>query len=123
MVGVERTIHDVETYLGIFIGAVTFSGSIIAFGKLSGRIGGKPMLLPARHWINLAGLIVVIFFGKLFLDVETASGGLFPLFVMTAIALAFGIHMVMAIGGATCRWWCPCSTATPAGRHPPPASC
>ncbi|BBL71606.1 Re/Si-specific NAD(P)(+) transhydrogenase subunit beta [Methylogaea oryzae] len=100
MVGVERTIHDVETYLGIFIGAVTFSGSIIAFGKLSGRIGGKPMLLPARHWINLAGLIVVIFFGKLFLDVETASGGLFPLFVMTAIALAFGIHMVMAIGGA-----------------------
>ncbi|MDH4072642.1 MAG: NAD(P)(+) transhydrogenase (Re/Si-specific) subunit beta, partial [Gammaproteobacteria bacterium] len=55
--GVEKTIHDVETYLGILIGAVTFSGSVIAFGKLSGRIGGKPMLLPARHWLNLGLLL------------------------------------------------------------------
>ncbi|TAN49547.1 MAG: Re/Si-specific NAD(P)(+) transhydrogenase subunit beta [Methylococcaceae bacterium] len=100
MLGAEKAIHDVETYLGILIGAVTFSGSIIAFGKLSGKIGGKPMLLPGRHWINLAGLIVVIIFGKIFLNVDSAAGGLFPLFVMTAIALAFGIHMVMAIGGA-----------------------
>jgi len=51
--GVELTIHDVETYLGILIGAVTFSGSVIAFGKLSGKIGGNPLLLPARHWFNL----------------------------------------------------------------------
>ena len=51
--GAERTIHLVETYLGVLIGAVTFSGSVVAFGKLSGRIGGKPLLLPARHWLNL----------------------------------------------------------------------
>ena len=55
--GAEKTIHEVEIYLGILIGAVTFSGSVIAFGKLSGKIGGKPMLLPARHWLNLAGLL------------------------------------------------------------------
>ena len=51
--GVELTIHDIETYLGVLIGAVTFSGSVIAFGKLSGRIGGKPLTLPGRHWLNL----------------------------------------------------------------------
>ncbi len=56
--GAEKTIHEVEIYLGILIGAVTFSGSVIAFGKLSGKIGGKPLLLPARHWLNLAGLLV-----------------------------------------------------------------
>jgi NAD(P) transhydrogenase subunit beta len=52
--GAEKTIHEVEIYVGILIGAVTFSGSLIAFGKLSGKIGGKPLLLPARHWLNLA---------------------------------------------------------------------
>src|SRR5450759_3833293 len=66
-VGAAKTIHEMEIYIGIFIGAVTFSGSIIAFGKLSGRIGGNPMLLPARHWMNLAGLLVVIYFGREFL--------------------------------------------------------
>src|SRR5215213_285749 len=58
--GAEKTIHELEIYIGILIGAVTFSGSIIAFGKLSGKISGKPMLLPGRHFINLAGLLVVI---------------------------------------------------------------
>ena len=96
----EHTIHLVEIYVGILIGAVTFTGSVIAFGKLSGRIDGKPLLLPARHWINLAGLILVIIFGKFFLGAETIAGGMFPLIVMTLIALAFGVHMVMAIGGA-----------------------
>ena len=57
--GAEKAIHEIEIYLGILIGAVTFSGSVIAFGKLSGKIGGKPLLLPARHWINLAGLVAV----------------------------------------------------------------
>src|SRR5688572_32852337 len=61
--GAEKTIHEVEIYIGILIGAVTFSGSLIAFGKLSAKISGKPMLLPGRHWINLAGLIVVIWSG------------------------------------------------------------
>ena len=53
--GAEKSIHEIEIYIGILIGAVTFSGSIIAFGKLSGKIGGKPLLLPGRHWLNLAG--------------------------------------------------------------------
>ncbi|GAB3547836.1 Re/Si-specific NAD(P)(+) transhydrogenase subunit beta [Noviherbaspirillum agri] len=98
--GAEKVIHEVEIYIGILIGAVTFSGSIIAFGKLSGRIGGKPLLLPARHWLNLAGLLIVIYFGAQFLKAESINEGMTPLIVMTVIALLFGIHMVMAIGGA-----------------------
>ncbi len=98
--GAEKSIHEVEIYLGILIGAVTFSGSIIAFGKLSGKIGGKPLLLPGRHWLNLAGLLVVIWVGGSFINAETVAGGAFPLLVMTVISLAFGVHMVMAIGGA-----------------------
>jgi NAD(P) transhydrogenase subunit beta len=98
--GAEKTIHEVEIYLGILIGAVTFSGSVIAFGKLSGKIGGKPLLLPARHWLNLAGLLVVIWFGGQFVAAQDVQAGMLPLLVMTVIALLFGIHMVMAIGGA-----------------------
>ncbi len=98
--GVNRTIHDVETYLGILIGAVTFSGSVIAFGKLSGKIGGKPMLLPGRHWLNLGLLLASIWFGNEFLTQSAAGAGIQPLIWMTVIALLFGIHMVMAIGGA-----------------------
>jgi len=98
--GVEKTIHEVEIYLGILIGAVMFSGSVIAFGKLSAKISGKPMLLPGRHWINLIGLLVVIWFGWRFIGTHTVADGMIPLAVMTAIALLFGIHMVMAIGGA-----------------------
>jgi len=96
----EKAIHEVEIYVGILIGAVTFSGSIVAFGKLSGKIGGKPLLLPARHWLNLAGLLVVVWFGREFLRAHDIQAGMTPLIVMTAIALLFGIHMVMAIGGA-----------------------
>ena len=77
--GAERTIHHVEIYIGILIGAVTFSGSIIAFGKLSGKIGGKPLLLPARHWINLIGLIVVIWFGWRFVAVHMMYDRIAPL--------------------------------------------
>jgi len=100
LVGAEKSIHEMEIYVGILIGAVTFSGSIIAFGKLSGKIGGKPLLLPGRHLLNLLGLLVVIFFGWQFLNSETVSTGMVALTVMTVIALLFGIHMVMAIGGA-----------------------
>jgi NAD(P) transhydrogenase subunit beta len=98
--GVELTIHDIETYLGILIGAVTFSGSVIAFGKLSGRISGNPMILPLRHWLNLGLLIGSIWFGYEFVVQSAAGGGLNPLIIMTVLALLFGIHMVMAIGGA-----------------------
>ncbi len=98
--GIELTIHDVETYLGILIGAITLSGSVIAFGKLSGKIGGNPMLLPARHWLNLGLLLGSIYCCKIFVEQSAAGGGLTPLLVMTGIALLFGIHMVMAIGGA-----------------------
>ena len=96
----EKAIHEVEIYIGILIGAVTFSGSVIAFGKLSGKIGGKPLLLPARHWLNLAGLLGVIWFGAQFLNAHDINAGMLPLAAMTVIALLFGIHMVMAIGGA-----------------------
>ncbi len=96
----EKTIHELEVYIGVFIGAITLSGSVIAFGKLSGKIGGKPLLLPARHWLNLIGLLAVLWFGREFLHAETVAQGMTPLIVMTVIALLFGIHMVMAIGGA-----------------------
>ena len=98
--GTELTIHDVETYIGIFIGAVTFSGSIIAFGKLSGRISGKPLTLPGRHVLNLILLLGTILFCFKFTTQSAIGGGLQPLVVMTLIALLLGIHMVMAIGGA-----------------------
>jgi NAD(P) transhydrogenase subunit beta len=98
--GVERTIHEVEIYIGVLIGAVTFSGSVIAFGKLSGKVGGKPVLLPGRHWINLAGLLIVIWMLTRFVGAPSVSSGMLALAVMTVIALAFGVHMVMAIGGA-----------------------
>lgn len=98
--GVDKTIHDIETYLGILIGAVTFTGSVIAFGKLSAKISGKPLLLPARHWLNLGILIACIWMGVSFVEQSAAGSGLTPLLIMTVLALLFGIHMVMAIGGA-----------------------
>jgi NAD(P) transhydrogenase subunit beta len=98
--GAEKTIHLVEIYVGILIGAVTFSGSIVAFGKLSGKIGGKPLLLPARHALNLVALLVVLWYGREFVVAPDVAAGMTPVIVMTVIALLFGIHMVMAIGGA-----------------------
>lgn len=98
--GAEKIIHEVEIYIGILIGAVTFSGSLIAFGKLNGKIDGKPLLLPARHWLNLLALLVVIWFGGEFIAADSVQSGMTPLIIMTVIALLFGIHMVMAIGGA-----------------------
>ena len=98
--GVELTIHDIETYIGVLIGAITFSGSVIAFGKLSGKISGKPLMLPARHWLNLILVLAMIWLGADFVQQSAAGEGLTPLMIMTAIALVLGIHMVMAIGGA-----------------------
>ncbi len=99
-VGAEHVIHVTEIYIGVLIGAVTFSGSVIAFGKLSGKIGGKPMLLPGRHFINLTGLVLVLYFGYAFVTADSIQTATLPLIIMTVSALLFGIHMVMAIGGA-----------------------
>ena len=88
-------------YLGVLIGAVTFSGSVIAFGKLSARISGKPVLLPGRHWLNLAGLLIVLYFGyRVRQRAQRRASAMMPMIVMTIVALLFGMHMVMAIGGA-----------------------
>lgn len=100
MVGAEKTIHELEIFVGIFIGAVTFSGSVIAFGKLSGKISGNPALLPARHWLNLLVLIFTVVLGSFFLAGAEDGGGTFPLIMMTLLAMIFGVHLVMAIGGA-----------------------
>ena len=100
LTGAAHAIHALEIYIGIFIGTITFSGSIVAFGKLSGRIGGSPLLLPGRHVLNLIALLVVVYFGREFLHAATPEAGMLPLIVMTAVALLFGVHMVMAIGGA-----------------------
>lgn len=100
LTGAEKTIHEVEIYIGILIGAVTFSGSVIAFAKLSGRISGNPLLLPARHWLNLGLLMISIWLCMQFLQGAETGGGTWALLLMTLIALAFGVHMVMAIGGA-----------------------
>ncbi len=100
LLGAEKTIHEIEIFIGIFIGAVTFSGSVIAFGKLCGKISGKPVLLPGRHWLNLGMLILTITLGGGFLSGAETGGGTIPLLLMSLIALVFGVHMVMAIGGA-----------------------
>ncbi|MBF0125917.1 MAG: Re/Si-specific NAD(P)(+) transhydrogenase subunit beta [Magnetococcales bacterium] len=100
LTGTEKTIHEVEIYVGILIGAVTFSGSIVAFGKLAGKIGGAPLTLPGRHQFNFGLLIVTVLLGKWFLQAHNIDEGLQPLLYMTIIALIFGVHMVMAIGGA-----------------------
>ncbi|MEO8346414.1 MAG: Re/Si-specific NAD(P)(+) transhydrogenase subunit beta [Betaproteobacteria bacterium] len=96
----ENTIHEIEMYLGVLIGAVTFSGSVIAFGKLSAKITGKPVLLPGRHLLNLSGLLLVIYFGYAFINAHSVHDAMTPMIVMTVVALLFGVHMVMAIGGA-----------------------
>ncbi|KQU65246.1 Re/Si-specific NAD(P)(+) transhydrogenase subunit beta [Phycicoccus sp. Root101] len=88
-------VHSVEVFLGVFIGAVTFTGSIVAFLKLSARIKSSPLMLPARHWLNLAALVVSA--GLLVWFVQSHS--IIPLLVMTVIALAFGWHLVASIGG------------------------
>ena len=100
LVGVEKTIHDTEVYLGVLIGAVTFTGSVIAFAKLSGMIGSRPLTLPGRHLANLIILLACLYLGFDFIQAASAESGLIPLMIMTALAFLFGIHMVAAIGGA-----------------------
>ncbi len=97
--GVEAVIHQVEIYIGVFIGAVTFSGSVIAFGKLRALISSKPVLLPARHFLNLGMLAAIAWLGSGFLAAQGYTG-LTPLLTMTGIAMVLGVHLVLAIGGA-----------------------
>jgi len=96
---VERIIHELEVYVGVFVGAVTFTGSIIAFGKLKGVIGSKPLLLPARHAINAGLVLGAIALGVPFLNAQPGQA-LVPLVLQAAIAGVLGVHLVMAIGGA-----------------------
>ncbi|MCD6645426.1 Re/Si-specific NAD(P)(+) transhydrogenase subunit beta [Vibrio cholerae] len=93
----EHVIHLVEVFLGIFIGAVTFTGSIVAFGKLRGIIKSTPLNLPHKHKLNLAALVVS---GLLLIHFVNVDGSVFALILMTLIAFAFGYHLVASIGGA-----------------------
>ena len=97
--GVEASIHAVETYVGVFIGAITFTGSIIAFGKLQGLIRSKPLLMPGRHLMNLAAMLACVWLGWQFVGAPH-DAALVPLLICTAIASLLGVHLVMAIGGA-----------------------
>lgn len=92
----EDVIHEVEVFLGVFIGAITFTGSIIAYGKLSGKIDGKALILPGRHVMNLAGLVLSLILMFMFLN----GAGIWTLLLMMIVAYAIGAHLVMAIGGA-----------------------
>ena len=96
LVGAELIIHEVEIFLGVFIGAVTTTGSIIAFGKLSGMLDGKPLTLPGRNILNLVAVLGCVWLGGMYLN-QPAD---WTIYLMTAIALIFGAHLVLAIGGA-----------------------
>uniref|UniRef100_UPI001ADC13FE NAD(P)(+) transhydrogenase (Re/Si-specific) subunit beta n=1 Tax=Proteus mirabilis TaxID=584 RepID=UPI001ADC13FE len=97
---VMANIHLTEVFLGIFIGAVTFTGSIVAYGKLSGKMSSKPMMLPNRHKLNLAALVISFLLMIWFVKTDSVGLQVFLMIVMTVIALAFGWHLVASIGGA-----------------------
>ncbi|MDG2401833.1 MAG: NAD(P)(+) transhydrogenase (Re/Si-specific) subunit beta, partial [Amylibacter sp.] len=96
LVGAEIAIHEVEVFLGVFIGAITFTGSIIAYGKLAGKIDGKALVLPIRHVLNIAALIVSLILLIMYMN----HAGSWTLYLMMIIAFALGAHLVAAIGGA-----------------------
>jgi len=95
----EITVHLVETFIGVCIGAVTFTGSVIAYAKLQGTISGKPLMIPGRHFINLAMLIATVILGVLYV-MAPGTTGLNYLIAATIITFILGLHFVMAIGGA-----------------------
>ena len=99
MQGAAHTIHLTEIFIGVFIGAITFTGSIIAWGKLEGKIRSKPLVYPGRHMVNIALVIVSIVLGVLYTQLD-GTEGLMHLYIMTAIASFIGVMLVMAIGGA-----------------------
>ncbi|MBE7381769.1 MAG: NAD(P)(+) transhydrogenase (Re/Si-specific) subunit beta [Leptolyngbya sp. SIO1E4] len=99
LVGVEFTIHKIEVFIGVFIGTVTFIGSLVACGKLQGLVTSKAVLLPARHWVNIAMLLAVVGLGYPYM-IAAEAAGLIPLGIMTAITTVLGVTLVIAIGGA-----------------------
>jgi NAD(P) transhydrogenase subunit beta len=102
MIGAEKIIHQVEIFIGVFIGAITFTGSVIAYGKLAGSITGKAIIIPGRHIINIAMVVGCLALGWMYLNELEVSGlaGPWLLVVMTLIAFVIGAHLVLAIGGA-----------------------
>ncbi|MBT3566230.1 MAG: Re/Si-specific NAD(P)(+) transhydrogenase subunit beta [Porticoccus sp.] len=94
--GAEHSIKMVEIFLGIFIGAITFTGSLIACGKLEGLVSSSALTLPGRHAMNLVALGLVVALGAWFLE----TGSLSALIIMTCVASVLGIHLILAIGGA-----------------------
>ena len=96
----ELLIHKIEIFIGVFIGALTFTGSIIAFGKLDGKIKSKPLMIPHRHWINLGMIVASFLLAIWYVNTSTVGGGMIPLVLMTLISFVIGAHLVMAIGGA-----------------------
>lgn len=97
--GGSATVHLIEVFVGVFIGAITFTGSIIAWGKLDGKIRSKPLLYLGRHLVNILLLVVCVVLAVLFIQAE-GNSGLVYLYIMTAIAFFIGVMLVMAIGGA-----------------------
>ena len=99
MEGSEKLIHEIEILLGVFIGGVTFTGSVIAFGKLRGSLSGKPLLLPARHILNLGMVGASIWFGSQFLE-QGHDQAWISLLIVMGISFVLGVHLIVAIGGA-----------------------
>nr|CRH05844.1 pyridine nucleotide transhydrogenase (proton pump), beta subunit [Candidatus Magnetococcus massalia] len=97
---VEKAIHEIEIFLGVFIGGITFTGSIVAFGKLKGTIKSKPLMLPYRHHINMGMMLLSIWLCQVFMNADSVASGMIPLMVVILISFFIGWHLVMAIGGA-----------------------
>ena len=100
MTAAEKNLHTVEVFIGVCIGSITFTGSVIAFLKLRGSISGKPFLLPARHMINLVMLLITIGLGVAFFMSPNEQTGQWPLLIATVLTGILGVHFIMAIGGA-----------------------
>ena len=99
LTGTNKLIHEIEILLGVFIGGVTFTGSVVAFGKLRGSLSGKPMLLPGRHLLNLGMLGASIWLGAQFID-QGHDQALISLLIVMGISFVLGVHLIVAIGGA-----------------------
>jgi len=99
LMGSDKLIHEIEILLGVFIGGVTFTGSVVAFGKLRGSLSGKPILLPFRHFLNLGMVVASVYLSSQFLGQEH-DAALITLLIVTAISFVLGVHLIVAIGGA-----------------------